>query len=457
MAFSDLLKSELPSKKNNGFYSPLFEDESVPPLKSELENIDPDMDTDYGDTDGTDADEVTVGDVQGKGTTTEGNEELDDAVGDEDTSSADEEITEAGYLQSNNDVLDADLKELAKDAKFSSLEDEKAVAFIRNNGSKISKVTQILKKDAKDMRKENIKDLLLVLPMFIPVVGLCFTLVASIVRCVILYKRNVNYKEYINNLSSVKRTLQKIDKSKLKRDDQIKLERMLDDIADAEDDWKQKFVKEGAEDMVTDPEEMEDMLDKGDDEAEDPDLEREITDADIADIAGVDDLEEEELTPEEEMEADNLMQLAATTELIKGELNPEERAEFVESAEDVQAAINEGFLLDSDVDMIRESAEGDVFTEGKIYTKTRVQFNKQARLAQLHAVAVNACASSKNDPDFIKLKKVNRMRRILRARLAKKYDAPAKRLCRTYFQRLKNSKSPALQQIAKKNMGDSNK
>lgn len=241
-------------------------------------------------------------------------------------------------------------------------------------------------------------------------------------------------------------------------DDLFRESPVYDDFEEgAEDDWtsfdddidndNDDLFRESFDD--NDMDELSDMLGDDDDD-DDESLEDEMRAmVDVNDIAGTDDIESEELTPEEEREADNMMQVAATTELIKNEMNAQERAEFANSELDTAIAINEGFLLDSDVEELK-SGYLEPYTESKIYAKTKVQFNKDARMNQLHSVAVNVCAQAKGDKDYVKLKKINRIRRILKAKLAKRYDAVANRVAKTYFQRLRNSKSPTLKNMGKK-------
>ena len=77
-----------------------------------------------------------------------------------------------------------------------------------------------------------------------------------------------------------------------------------------------------------------------------------------------------------------------------------------------------------------------------------VRFSKKARLAQLFAVAVNVSAAAHNDPDYRKLKKVMKIRKMLRKKLMMKYKGEATRRMKTYFRRLKASRSSTLNKIA---------
>lgn len=195
---------------------------------------------------------------------------------------------------------------------------------------------------------------------------------------------------------------------------------------------------EGLEDDLDDI----DLADLSDEEL--AKLEEDISDSDIDDAVG--DEPEVSLSPEEEREADDMMGVAATTELIKSELSAEDQQKFYESV-DAKIAVFENLLMESDL----YNRSGDVVTEGtrRIFQKTRVQFSKKDRLAQLFAVAVNVSAKSHNDPLYTKYQKILRIRRITRAKLRKKYRGEAIRRMKVYYQRLKNSKSPVLNKVAK--------
>lgn len=208
-------------------------------------------------------------------------------------------------------------------------------------------------------------------------------------------------------------------------------------------------------DDLTDDEDLDTDLDdidlSGLTDEELDEMEDELRDSDLDDVVG--DVEPVELTAEEEREADDLMSLAGTTELLKSELNATEQAEFLESAHDTQIAVFEGFLLESDVVAPTED-EDDVVTEGhKFYNKTRVLFSKEDRKQQLYAVALNVSARAHNDPDYLKLQRVQKMRRILKRKIQKKYHAEAMRRMKVYFNRLRNSKSSILSNLGKKIAG----
>jgi len=205
-------------------------------------------------------------------------------------------------------------------------------------------------------------------------------------------------------------------------------------VSDAEDS-----EEEDDDDDNFDPDEMSDE--------ELAELDAELSD-DEADALVDDEDDEVELSPEEEQEADDMMGVAATTVLIKDEMNKEEQKKFIESAEDVQAAINEGLLLESDINEM--ASDLGLFTEKKNYNKKMiVRLDKEAKQKQLFALAVNVSASAHNDPDYRKLKKVNRMRKILRAKLVKKYKSEATKRMKVYYKKLTTSSSGPLAAIGK--------
>ena len=144
-----------------------------------------------------------------------------------------------------------------------------------------------------------------------------------------------------------------------------------------------------------------------------------------------------------------MMSTAATTIVVNDELNAQEKAEFLESAEQLQIAVNEGLLLESDInDMMYDLG---MVTEGHKYNKKMlIRLDKKSKMKQLYSLAVNVSACAHHDPDFIKLKKVLRVRKQLRAKLRKKYHAEAMKRMKVYYKRLTSSKSSVLSNIGKK-------
>lgn len=245
-----------------------------------------------------------------------------------------------------------------------------------------------------------------------------------------------------------------------------------DNNSDVEKEYGDEELDMGSDDQnecgdnsiaCEDDDEDDDDMDDLDDDDEDEFDPEELSDAELAaldadlggdtinNIADADDAEKVELDPNEEREADDMMGVAATAVLINDEMSSDEKKEFAESTRDVQIAINEGLLLESDIDTMLESVSMDeIFTEGRYDKKMLIRLDKNAKMKQLFSLGVNVSASAHRDPDYIKYKKVLRMRKILKARLTKKYHAEAMKRMKIYFKRLNNSKSNILSKLAKK-------
>ena len=267
------------------------------------------------------------------------------------------------------------------------------------------------------------------------------------------------------------------DSDKTNDDDELPADREPDDSnnvkSESEDfecgDYSSSMFDEGDEDDFfgddeDDPFDMDDFpvgddLDDGDD---DPfDFDDEVEDMSPAALAGtataIDDdtinrvvgpENPQELSPEEEMQADDMMSVAATSVVVNNELNSDEKKDFIESEREIQIAMNEGFLMESDVQEIAESA--DLVMENSYNKKMIVRLDKNAKLKQLYAIGINVSAAAHHDPDYYKLKKINRMRKLIKARLRKKYHSEALKRMKIYFKRLTGSKSKTLSKIGKK-------
>ena len=159
-----------------------------------------------------------------------------------------------------------------------------------------------------------------------------------------------------------------------------------------------------------------------------------------------DDCCEVDLTPDEEMEADDLMSMAATSMLVNDELSAEEKVEFVQN--EAEIAVEEGFMTDADVNQL--AIEAGLVQEAKYTNKMVIRLDAESKKKQLYALALNVCAAAKHDPDYVKLKKVMKMRKILRAKLARKYHSEATKRMKVYFARLRHSKTSALSKIGNK-------
>lgn len=182
--------------------------------------------------------------------------------------------------------------------------------------------------------------------------------------------------------------------------------------------------------MDDDPDYPDDL----DDELDDLDDDEEIED-DIDDIP-------EPLDGEEDKKADDLMAIAATPMLIKDELTAEESAKFYES-EDVEIAINEGLILESDID--------DIYQEGVFANPNKpFKMTKKARYNQLYELSVQIEARMHNDPLYKKLQKAYAIERICKKELRKRYHQLAVKRAKVYLKRLMKSKSGILSNIGKK-------
>lgn len=200
-------------------------------------------------------------------------------------------------------------------------------------------------------------------------------------------------------------------------------------------------ITDDIEDVLDDDEDIEGLSD--DDLAA---LDAELTDDVLGSVAD-DDEGDVSLSPEEEMQADNDMALAATTMLVKDELNAQEKAEFVKT--ESTTAVNESFMTSVDVALLTESTD-QVVTEAKYTNRMRIELSKDAKVKQLRALAVLIAARRKGDPDYVKYKKVMRVKKVLRAKMDRKYGVVADKMAKVYFKRLKGSKSSALAKIGGK-------
>lgn len=268
-------------------------------------------------------------------------------------------------------------------------------------------------------------------------------------------------------------------------DDEAYLESLLESIYDESNDEDEEFMKGGkdkykggdpATDDVEPPadeskikitEEYDDEWDDddlgdivgGDDDDDDIDslsddeleqLDQELSGKMIDSVVGRE--TPQKLSPDEEMQADDMMSVAATAAIVNDEMNAEEKAQFIESERDVQIAINEGLLMESDIQDIANAA-GKFITENNYNKKMIIRLDKNAKMKQLYAIGVNVSAAAHKDPDYYKLKKVNRIRRTLQSKLRKKYHGEALKRMRVYMKRLISSKSKTLSNIGKKITG----
>lgn len=175
------------------------------------------------------------------------------------------------------------------------------------------------------------------------------------------------------------------------------------------------------------------------------DIEDEV-DAEVGDTVDDDELEvDDDLTPEEEKEVEDETALVATPIILKDELTAEEYAEFGESV-DADIAVDEGFLLESDIDIFAD----DVVEE----SIKPMRFSKdsviKARTNQIRWIVMRSLARKRNDPRLYKLEKAYKIRRKIKADFEKTYGAKADQITRKYIMRLKSSNSPVLARVGKK-------
>ena len=268
---------------------------------------------------------------------------------------------------------------------------------------------------------------------------------------------NVNFDDLLDevlNESAASTLLEEgeDDLEKLYSDKQIEKDLKLeddddDDFDDDDDDVDPDDIDD--DDMDDDLDSvMDDLGDLTDDDLDQ--VEDNLKDDDDED----DDAEQVRLNPDEEIEADNLMQVAGTASLIRSEMNMDERAEFLESSADLTTAKLEGFINDSVIQEMEEMSKPidleETFQEAKIYNKNTVRLNKEARLAQLFAIAVYASARAHNDPEYKKWKKAKKVARYYSANMRRKYKSEATKRMRVLFARLKNSKSSIVKDLGKK-------
>lgn len=270
---------------------------------------------------------------------------------------------------------------------------------------------------------------------------------------------NVNFDDLLDEVlnESAASTLleeEEDDLEKLYSDKQIEKDLKLED--DDDDDFDDDDDDDVDPDDIDD-DDMDDDLDSVMDDLgdlSDDDLDQVEDNLKDDDDEEDDDVEQVRLNPDEEIEADNLMQVAGTASLIRSEMNMDERAEFLESSADLTTAKLEGFINDSVIQEMEEMSKpidlDETFQEAKIYNKNTVRLNKEARLAQLFAIAVYSSARAHNDPEYKKWKKAKKVARYYSANMRRKYKSEATKRMRVLFARLKSSKSPIVKDLGKK-------
>lgn len=252
---------------------------------------------------------------------------------------------------------------------------------------------------------------------------------------VVTETENADFDEVMNFLEEVCKESDDPDDDD---DEETGEEEEKEDEVDSEDDAAS--AADGTEDDADefDPDEL------SDEELEN--MDKELS-ADVIDSVSDDGEGEVELSPEEEMEADDMMSVAATTMLVKDQLNAQERAEFLKDEAQVRCAINEGFLTDADVNEMM--IEAGLVTEAKYNNRMIIKLDAASKKKQLYALAVNVSAAAHHDPDWIKYKKCIKLKKLLHAKLERKYKSEAAKRARVYFKRLNKSGSPTVAALGK--------
>lgn len=207
----------------------------------------------------------------------------------------------------------------------------------------------------------------------------------------------------------------------------------LDDLDDMDDDDIADSIEDIDDDLdlgINDDDDLDDALD---DVADDDDLDDDEDDEDAAPAP---------LEGEDDKKADEMMAIATTPILIRDELTAEEAVNFYESV-DAEVAIEEGMLLESDMQ--------DLYQEGVFASPNKpFKMTKKARFNQLYEMSVLIEGRMHNDAMYTKLQKAYKIERICKKQLRKKYHNLAIRRAKIYLKRLMKSKSGVLNKIGKK-------
>lgn len=207
----------------------------------------------------------------------------------------------------------------------------------------------------------------------------------------------------------------------------------LDDLDDMDDDEIADSIEDIDDDLdlgIGDDDDLDDALD---DVGDDDDLDDDEDDEDAAPAP---------LEGEDDKKADEMMAIATTPILIRDELTAEEAVNFYESV-DAEVAIEEGMLLESDMQ--------DLYQEGVFASPNKpFKMTKKARFNQLYEMSVLIEGRMHNDPMYTKLQKAYKIERICKKQLRKKYHNLAIRRAKIYLKRLMKSKSGVLNKIGKK-------
>ena len=153
-------------------------------------------------------------------------------------------------------------------------------------------------------------------------------------------------------------------------------------------------------------------------------------------------------------EADRMMAICATPAMMDSAMNEDALEEFVENGE-ADIAVNEGFLLESDVsDIYGQLASDDTFEEATFAPEgKKFKMTKSARFKQLYELSLQIEARAHKDPYYAKLQKAYAIERKIKAGWRQRYHALAVRRAKRYLKNLMKSKSGALRKIGHKLSG----
>lgn len=161
------------------------------------------------------------------------------------------------------------------------------------------------------------------------------------------------------------------------------------------------------------------------------------------------------VSKEKDVEGDKMMAMVATPMVLDDTLTQEEAKDFCESG-DAEIAVNEGFLMESDLSMmlaeLSASSNTSVFTEGGKFAtgKQKFKMTKKAKLKQLFELSLQIEARQHHDPYYPKIQKAYKIEREIKAGWRKRYGALAAKRAKKYLKALMMSKSKTLKTAGKR-------
>ena len=161
------------------------------------------------------------------------------------------------------------------------------------------------------------------------------------------------------------------------------------------------------------------------------------------------------VSKEKDIEGDKMMAMVATPMVLDDTLTQEEAKDFCESG-DAEIAVNEGFLMESDLSMmlaeLSASSNTSVFTEGGKFAtgKQKFKMTKKAKLKQLFELSLQIEARQHHDPYYPKIQKAYKIEREIKAGWRKRYGALAAKRAKRYLKALMMSKSKTLKTAGKR-------